>query len=837
METSRPLPRGAKGTRPHWAAIPLLAVLAACSGSEDPAGPDGDTLLVSEPGILSVDSTDPVTIGGPVAGPFAPAVTVLELANVGGLELDWIAECSDTWITLSSTEGSLLGGETFDLSITVNQSLAATYPESERVARVTLAQADDEESEIIIGFTLDVGESWSVEDQSIFYTSGPVGGPFSPSSRTYTVTNNFNTMLSWGVLSSAAWVTTNTNGGVLVPGDSAQVVASINQGSAAGLASGVNDSALTFSADLDPDSIVRTVRLTANAPDGDLEAAISMPGNTMRIAPFSTMFSGLDSIEDGEEIVRWLWDFGDDNSSDPRTDEGMLVGHRFDTPDTYTVTLTVIDASGASDAVTTEVVVVPFTGTTYYVSESGGDNSNNGLSTGAPFKTLEYAIDNMGGSQGAPNRLLLLRGDTWTQDSSLSTTGPSILGAYGSGARPKIQFPGEDDHLSLGHNQEWGLSRIVSDLHLTNPSGPRISKKLVTSVGYGNVMRDMLLDGGGIIASHTAGVPPEEHIMSLIMEDVTANNAERFGFYAQYHSWISARRCSFTGNGTGNILDHQMYLNIVQKNLWEDCYFDGGAGDCNFGMKQNSVVDGLFRRCEITNTRNGISCGTNFSDFTDPSNTNVINEDHEIHHIGSDNQGAAFRLTRIQSVTIRNCVMYEINVSPDYAIATIAFDNDDPGATVRVLNNTFYSNEVPDIDISSGLVYNLIEIKNNVFYRTGSPGSDATFYEISETEMLPFIESDYNAFWWSGESAADSTFAVGGSSPSHSFNTWKTTFSQDEHSSWIDPQFANAGSGDFSLNAGSPAIDAGVELARSHDDIEGSPRPTGAGHDMGAYER
>ncbi|MDG2144845.1 MAG: PKD domain-containing protein, partial [Planctomycetota bacterium] len=411
-----------------------MTVLGACSSSDEEGGPDGGSLFVSEAGLLSVDSTDPVRVFGPVGGPFTPAETVLELSNVGGLELDWTAESSEAWLVVSSGAGSLAAADTFDLSVTVNQTLAATFPESERLARVTISQVDDEETEFVIGFTLDVGESWSVEDQSTFYTSGPVGGPFNPASRTYTVTNNFHTMLSWGVLSSAAWVTTNTNGGMLAPGDSAEVVASINQGSAASLESGVHDAALTFSADLDTDSIVRTVRLTANAPSGDLEAVITTPGNTMKIAPFSTMFSGLDSVEDGEEIVRWLWDFGDDNSSDARTDEGMLVGHRFDTADTYTVTLTVIDAAGASDSVTTQVVVVPFGGMTFYVSESTGSDSNIGNTPSAPFKTLEYAVDNMGGFQGNPNRLLLMRGDTWTESSSLSTKAPSIIGAYGSGA-------------------------------------------------------------------------------------------------------------------------------------------------------------------------------------------------------------------------------------------------------------------------------------------------------------------------------------------------------------------------------------------------------------------
>ena len=41
---------------------------------------------------------------------------------------------------------------------------------------------------------------------------------------------------------------------------------------------------------------------------------------------------------------------------------------------------------------------------------------------------------------------------------------------------------------------------------------------------------------------------------------------------------------------------------------------------------------------------------------------------------------------------------------------------------------------------------------------------------------------------------------------------------------------------DFHLRAGSPAIDKGITLAEVITDIESTPRPQGAGFDIGAYE-
>ena len=49
-----------------------------------------------------------------------------------------------------------------------------------------------------------------------------------------------------------------------------------------------------------------------------------------------------------------------------------------------------------------------------------------------------------------------------------------------------------------------------------------------------------------------------------------------------------------------------------------------------------------------------------------------------------------------------------------------------------------------------------------------------------------------------------------------------------------DPLFV--GGGDYHLTAGSPCIDTGTSSGAPATDLEGSPRPLGAGYDMGAYE-
>src|SRR5881396_3067110 len=51
-----------------------------------------------------------------------------------------------------------------------------------------------------------------------------------------------------------------------------------------------------------------------------------------------------------------------------------------------------------------------------------------------------------------------------------------------------------------------------------------------------------------------------------------------------------------------------------------------------------------------------------------------------------------------------------------------------------------------------------------------------------------------------------------------------------------DPQFVNPSALDFRLQAGSPAIDAGVTLSYVSSDVLGVSRPQGVADDIGAFE-
>ena len=64
---------------------------------------------------------------------------------------------------------------------------------------------------------------------------------------------------------------------------------------------------------------------------------------------------------------------------------GPTPSHTYTTGGTYTMTLTVTDANSVTAK---QVKTILTTGPTYYVAPTGGSDSNNGLTSGAPFATL-----------------------------------------------------------------------------------------------------------------------------------------------------------------------------------------------------------------------------------------------------------------------------------------------------------------------------------------------------------------------------------------------------------------------------------------------------------------
>ena len=112
----------------------------------------------------------------------------------------------------------------------------------------------------------------------------------------------------------------------------------------------------------------------------------------------------------------------------------------------------------------TQLTVVNAANTTYYVSQSTGNDSNNGTSSSTPWKTLAKV-----GSitYGAGDQILLKCGDSWNEtltisNSSGTSTSPITLSSYGTGNKPIIRrnTGNTDICVMINDASYWSISNL-----------------------------------------------------------------------------------------------------------------------------------------------------------------------------------------------------------------------------------------------------------------------------------------------------------------------------------------------------------------------------------------
>lgn len=188
------------------------------------------SLTVSGAATLSVTPSTTLSSTGPVGGPFSPSSIAYTLKNTGGTTLSWTAAKGQTWVSLSSASGSLTAGASTTVTVSINSganSLAAgSYSDSVKFTNTTNSQGG-----LTASVNLQVSGSsakLSVGPSTGFTASGAAGGPFSPSSQVYTLTNIGASSLNWTAGKSASWLSLSSASGTLAAGASVSVTASIN---------------------------------------------------------------------------------------------------------------------------------------------------------------------------------------------------------------------------------------------------------------------------------------------------------------------------------------------------------------------------------------------------------------------------------------------------------------------------------------------------------------------------------------------------------------------------------------------------------------------------------
>ncbi len=155
-----------------------------------------------------------------------------------------------------------------------------------------------------------------------------------------------------------------------------------------------------------------------------------------------------------------------------------------------------------------------------------------------------------------------------------------------------------------------------------------------------------------------------------------------------------------------------------------------------------------------------------------------------------------------------------------------------------------YNNVVYDCAFNYRIVGNRAEGASVKFYNNissyPSTGTNHVYFNQNYNPISYDFEADNNIYYPDAEVAGAFYFLVAGfARTAATFTEWKSYHADegdtvDNNSILDDPDFLSPGS-NFKLLAGSPAIDAGVDVGLT-EDFEGNPVPQGPAPDIGAYE-
>ena len=182
--------------------------------------------------VLSVTPSDGLSSSGNQGGPFSPSSKSYTLQNTGGTSINWAASKLQAWASLSSTSGTLGPGLSATVTVSINSnanSLApGSYSDTVSFTNTTNGNGDTTRPVSFMVSANPASGALSVTPSDGLSSSGNQGGPFSPSSKSYTLQNTGGTSINWAASKLQAWVSLSSTSGTLGPGLSATVTVSIN---------------------------------------------------------------------------------------------------------------------------------------------------------------------------------------------------------------------------------------------------------------------------------------------------------------------------------------------------------------------------------------------------------------------------------------------------------------------------------------------------------------------------------------------------------------------------------------------------------------------------------
>lgn len=540
---------------------------------------------------------------------------------------------------------------------------------------------------------------------------------------------------------------------------------------------------------------------------------------TSGFAPLAVVFDAVDEITpfawssgvaqpSGADFAKWhyAWDFGDGGSGVWATDGrsknkalGYVAAHVYDAAGTYTATLTITKDDDTVLVYTQTITVSAWSGSDRYVSSSGGNDSNDGLTPGTAWATLTKVFANL-----ATNRQFFFkRGDTFPTsvgNFTLNVAGPGLFRDYGTGALPIIQSTSTVNPLFTVAGNDWRLMNL--DLRgpgATDPAGAislSSSVKIDKTLIYGVFASGWRVAFGNFDSAPIYATPSSETFIAGCTVDTPQINGIFMGGQNLAVIGTTVKNC---------VTSHLLRIWQGHKAAVSNNVFDN-PGDTRFCFKLHARSEAGHPQTQYVYVsynqyiRGEAYCLTiGPEDFV--TGVEIVQDvvvDSEEFIANPNSQVQVFVKIYSQRITVRNCWgdgkdskylgFVDVEKNP-----LIALPDD-----IAIYNNTFYKgdfqsgNEIYMLQINSSDIGDII-MRNNLLCTPLIAGSGFNF------GTCPGLVQDHNL--------------------------------KDNA-----PGFQDAANRNFHITPGSAAGGAGVQLDYVRKDHDNIARPLAAAPDIGAYQ-
>jgi hypothetical protein len=563
---------------------------------------------------------------------------------------------------------------------------------------------------------------------------------------------------------------------------------------------------------------------------------------TSGVAPLAVFFDATGTVASSTlrpfHELDYQWNFGDPTSGawgntgkSKNTATGPVTAHVYDTPGTYTITLAVRDAEASwatrSVTITVSDPNVVFSGTNTVCFSIVGDFA--GCPSGATHVTTSNNPGNLAeitSHIATGKRLLLHRGERWTATNNytIATDGPVVLGAYGPGTNPDARGVYANapviERTSGGSLFEFTASTTqrhedwrIMDLYLKGVSDDTGSGAISGVTNWQKFL-------GYHLKIEGFSVPFGNSIWNLGHDQVFLVDSECFNGYVN-QVYIGSTRLVLMGNylhdsptshvlrvwqASKGVISHNIIRNAgpyrhalkLHGNPYQSCIppNDGCSYPCNSPCngvapetREVVVADNLFS----TSSQWAVTLGPQDSG-ADERLSDVIVERNQFLSAGSY-LGVSL-LVWARDVSVRNNLFdgTDANFGGYTAITVAQRGVEAAPERVAILNNTAYRG-----DSSAEFLFTSVEgLAQNTIVRNNLAAAPLA----TTKNMVSSVST--------------------------------TTLQSNNLLASILP-FVNAPARDFHLTATSSAIDQGMPVP-VFDDFEQNSRPCGNGWDLGAFE-